>query len=125
MVTATHRPDGSGTSARVGVDLKAIPSASMSRDERERLVAALSRRVAHASHALLVSAKENGMPVTSAEVMIYDEESFSVVQTSRSLVEAHRRGLAIWSGKYWVPTPYCHDLEGALEERYLRETEYM
>lgn len=86
----------------------------------------LPRRVAHATHALLVASREfgqtSGMP-TALEVLVYDGESLSVRSTSAALRAAAARGLVMHvPPRYWVARGSAHVLEGELEERYLRET---
>lgn len=89
-------------------------------DDEVRL---LSRRVSHATHALLVASKEHNMPVTSAEVVIYDAEALGVVATAAALRAAarHRPPLAVFTGRYWVPTNHAQNLRSSLENRYLTE----
>lgn len=86
-------------------------------------VAALPRRTAHAMHALVYAGIELNMPVTAAEVCIYDSEAPNIVSTGAALREARERGLAIFTGKYWIATNEALELRSALEERFLRETE--
>ncbi len=62
------------------------------------------------------------MPVTAAEVCIYDEEALSVHSTGCALREAAHRGLAVFTGRYWVPTFLALNLRHEFEERYLCDT---
>lgn len=87
-------------------------------------VAELPRRTAHALHALIVTTRELGMPPTAAEVLIYDEESFSARQTARALREAGRLRLAVYvPPRYWAATNVTMEHATELEDRYLRETD--
>lgn len=94
------------------------------RDEVRRLeVEALSRRVAHATHALLEASRELGMPPKASEVLVYDVESLSSRQTGCALHEASKYGLTIRvPGGLWLARERAHDLRSALEDRFLRET---
>jgi hypothetical protein len=83
----------------------------------------IPRRTAHATHALLTASKEHNMPVTAAEVCIYDEEALSVRSTGSALREARVRGLAVFTGLYWIPTNFALDLRREFEERFLADTE--
>lgn len=90
-------------------------------EERREFVAKLPSRTAHALHALLATSIERNMPVTSAEVVIYDEEAFSAKDTGEALKHAKRLGLAGFTGKYWVPSTAAYELRYELEARYLSE----
>lgn len=95
----------------------------MTAEEKADYVAALPPRVAHAAHALLVCAREEHTPATAAEVCVYDShvEAFSARHTGAALREAQRRGLAINAFGVWVPTPWAHEVQLALEERALAD----
>jgi hypothetical protein len=84
----------------------------------------LTRRAAHAAHALLVAQSELRMPPTAQEVMLYDAEALSVQQTAGGLRAAKGEGLC-WPvpPKYWTPTERAQCLRTELEDRFLRETE--
>jgi len=86
-------------------------------------VAALTRRVAHATFALLETNRELGMPVKASEVVMYDAEALSVVATGRALSAARRRGLAENWGGVWTPSLLALDLRKALEDRFLTDTD--
>lgn len=57
-------------------------------------VAKLPRRTAHAVHALLEASRELNMPVTSREIVIYDEEARDARSTGAALREANQIGRA-------------------------------
>ena len=86
-------------------------------------VAALPRRTAHAVHALMACSRDLNMPVTAAEICLYDEEAQSVRGTGNALAHARRLGLAVFTGQYWVPSFTALDMRGAFEDRFLTETE--
>lgn len=86
-----------------------------------RNVGSLPPRVAHAMHALIVASVEHNMPVTAGEIVIYDEEARNATATGAALREARAYGLAVYTGRYWVPTNRALDLRTGLEERYLRD----
>lgn len=120
---------------RDGLDTKNIAFADMARTEEyvnslrrtpadaAEQVAGLPRRTAHALHALIVAEKELQMPVTAAEVAVYDLESFSAKGTGQALSSCCKRKLAVKAGKLWICTPAGRDLTAQLEERFLRETD--
>jgi len=85
-------------------------------------VAALSRRVAHATHALIESSRELNMPVKASEVIIYDAEALTVNSTGKALSAARRKGLAENWGRVWTPSLRALDLRKALEDRFLADT---
>jgi hypothetical protein len=91
-------------------------------EEELREVDQLPRRTAHAVHGLLVASREHGMPVTAVEVMVFDEEALSVQATARGLSDARRRGLASFTGKFWIPTPAAENLRRRFEDRFLDDT---
>lgn len=82
----------------------------------------LPRRTAHAVYALMTASKTLNMPVTTVEVLLYDEESLSVGSTGQALSHARRKHLAAYTGKYWVPTFFALDHRKEFEDRYLRDT---
>lgn len=86
------------------------------------LVAQLPRRVAHAVHALLFATKDLNMPPTSAEIVIYDEESSSAQETAAALRQAQKLGLAAFTGRYWVAAEAARSRVREFEERYLADT---
>jgi hypothetical protein len=88
------------------------------------IVAALPRRCAHATYALVAASRARNMPLTAGEVVIFDEEASSAVATGAALRHAQRRGLAVYTGKYWLPTNLALELRTALEDRYLAEVDY-
>lgn len=84
-------------------------------------VAALPRRAAHATHALLVAWLQINGPVKTSEVLTYDEESLSVGQTHSALRTAAKHSLVAFTGQYWIARERAHELKRALEDRYLAE----
>lgn len=94
------------------------------RDAAEQ-VAALPRRVAHAAHALLATTDEIGGPAVVAEIVVHDREALNVQSTSAALGRAcHKHGLAEnWGSGVWTPSLRARDLRGALEDRFLADTE--
>jgi hypothetical protein len=89
-------------------------------------VAGLSRRVAHAAYALLAAIDEHGGPVYSREVAVRDPEAPNARSTTTALMHAERSGLAAAAGPVpvvWIATPLCHELKGALEDRFLTDTQ--
>lgn len=87
-----------------------------------RAVDDLPRRTAHAIHGLLVASLEHGMPVTAAEVQVYDEEAIRVQATGKGLSHARRLGYAMYTGRYWIPSSLAHNLKSKFEDRYLSDT---
>jgi hypothetical protein len=83
----------------------------------------LPRRTAHAVHALIESSRQANMPVTAAEAMLYDEEARSPRATGLALANARKLGLAVYTGRYWIPSFDALALRYPFEKRYLRETE--
>jgi hypothetical protein len=92
------------------------------------LVAKLPRRTAHAAYALLAAWADISMPLTAAEVCVYDSEAPSVLSTACALREAQRAGLATYTprwrsdGRLWIATNLAHEYRAALEDRYLADT---
>lgn len=83
----------------------------------------LPRRTAHAVHALLYASYEAGMPVSAAEICVYDSEAISVRATGAALREARRLGLAEYYPPYWVASYIAGNHRKDFEERYLNDTE--
>lgn len=87
-------------------------------------VAALPRRTAHAAYALYAWINDNMGPARTSEVVVYDKEALDARSTGRALAAAKRVGLVdYWGSGLWTLTPHGRDLAGALEDRFLRETE--
>lgn len=87
-------------------------------------VAALPRRTAHATYALLATCEDQHGPAIASEVVIFDSEALSAFSTGRALAAARRRGLAQhWGGGVWAPSNLAYDLRGALEDRFLADTD--
>lgn len=88
-------------------------------------VAALPRRTAHAAHALLATTRELGYgPLLASEIIVHDSEATSSHATGSALASACRYGLADrWGMGLWSPSTHARDLEAALEDRYLSDTE--
>ncbi len=86
-------------------------------------VAGLSRRVAHATHALLCAVDEYRGPVTVAEVCICAEEKLTVRATTRALRTAQRHKLCLCDRvEQWWPTG-AYGVRYELAERFLADTE--
>lgn len=86
-------------------------------------VARLSRRTAHATYALIVTARDVGFPPYAREVVIHDPEAPSVSATAASRLP---RPLAVHTLSHpaiWCPTQLAYRLYPALEARFLRDTE--
>lgn len=91
---------------------------------RALIVADLPRRVAHATYALLYATREEKMPPYAREVVLYDPEALSAQETGTALHQASRYGLTVRApGGLWLAREAAHELEAALEERFLRETD--
>lgn len=88
-----------------------------------RMVNKLPRRTAHAVHALLVASAEHAMPVTAAEVQVYDEEAIRFQATAKGLAHARRLDLAIYTGRFWIPSVLASSLRRRFEDRYLSDTQ--
>lgn len=95
----------------------------------QEIVASIPRRIAHVVHALIESsgpyAYGPGFRRT-AEVLVYDSESYSVASTRAALSRGLKRGLVDRVGvrpAFWFPTNRAMDLRIALEERFLADTE--
>jgi hypothetical protein len=91
-------------------------------------VAALSRRTAHAVYALHAYIRENTGPAYANEVVLFDREAISTQATATSLANAEKLGLVEkWPSpgvsSLWTMTPHGGDLSGALEDRFLADTE--
>jgi hypothetical protein len=86
-------------------------------------VASLPQRTAHVVHALMASSRDHNMPVTAAEICLYDSEALSVRATGMALAHARKLRLAVYTGKYWIPSFVALDMRHAFEERFLDETE--
>jgi hypothetical protein len=89
-------------------------------DDPASEVAALPRRVAHATHALLAAAGQ--MPLKASEILLYDVEALSAASTGAALREAARKGLVANAGGLWFPRERAHRLQAQLEDRFLAET---
>jgi hypothetical protein len=89
-------------------------------------VAALPRRVAHATYALLAWGRDHPYgPHRPGDVVLYDAEAPSASSTSGALCRAMRNhGLVDrWGRGLFTPTLLGQDLFPALEARFLAETE--
>jgi hypothetical protein len=86
------------------------------------VVTKLPRRVAHAVCALVESQNALNMPVSAAEVCVYDSEALSVRSTAAALTAAQRLGLCVHTGRYWIATGAAMSLRYALEDRFLAES---
>lgn len=87
-------------------------------------VAALPRRTAHAAYALHAWIRDYTGPARASEVVLYDKEALDVRSTARALGAAKKLGLVdYWGAGLWTMTPHGGDLAGALEDRFLAETE--
>ena len=88
-------------------------------------VAALPRRVAHATYALLARTRDYPYGPHRAPVVVhYDIEAPSARSTADALRRAMSRGLVDrWGPGLWTPTLLAQDLRGALEDRFLADTE--
>lgn len=87
-------------------------------------VAALPRRVAHVSYAVIATAADIHGPVSPSEVILFDPESPSLAATCSALRRAINAGLVDrWGWGVYVSTLHAHDLHTALEDRFLSETE--
>jgi hypothetical protein len=90
-------------------------------EEKQLLVQAFPRRVAHATYALLVASREHNAPVTASEIAVYDTEALDARATGRTLQRAARYQLAGCVGRYWIPSNSAREFERALEARFLNE----
>ena len=91
----------------------------------QEVVAGLPRRTATRRYVLLEVEHDpslEGGPFLASQVVVYDEEALTARSTAAALRAAQRLGLAVCAGGYWTPTFRGYDLRGALEERYLEET---
>jgi hypothetical protein len=81
----------------------------------------LTPRVAQAVHALLETlAHTRGVPVTAAEVMIYDGQALTVQATAAALAAALRLGLTDRAGTgLWMAANQAREMRRALEDRVL------
>lgn len=87
-------------------------------------VKSLPARVAHVTHALLVSAKGRGsVPVRASEIVVSDWEALTVQDTVNALVRAKHEGLAVGAGGVWIATEKAHQVAEELEERSLADEE--
>jgi hypothetical protein len=102
---------------------EAWPGVRHTPPDAEQRVAALPRRVAHATYALLEASRVHNSPVTVSEIMIYDSEALSTSSTSSALQRARKLDLAVLAGRYWIPALAATDLREAFEERFLSETD--
>lgn len=87
-------------------------------------VKSLPPRVAHATHALLVTAKERGaVPVKASEIVIHDWEALSTQVTVNALTRAKHEGLALSIGGVWIATEKAHAVADQLEDRSFADQE--
>jgi hypothetical protein len=80
-----------------------------------------SDRVVRVVHALLEAQREAGIPVTAGEVCVYDDGALTVRSTGAALREAARRGLAAFTGRYWLATNEAMDRRREFEDRALAQ----
>lgn len=102
-----------------------IPAERQTPTDAAEQVAALPRRVAHATYALLAWGRDHPYgPHRPGEVVLYDPEAPSATSTSGALCRAMRNhGLADrWGRGLWSPSPLAQDLFPALEDRFLADT---
>jgi hypothetical protein len=92
-------------------------------DNRQQTVDELPRRTAHALHALLACAKDIGGPVIASEVVLYDSEAPNARGTAQALRAGARRGYCFCIKGTWWTTNALYEMQRALEDRYLRDTE--
>ncbi len=93
-------------------------------DDAAEQVAALPRRAAHATYALHAWIRDYIGPAKASEVVIYDVEALDSRSTGRALAAAQKLGLVErWGAGLWTMTLHGGDLAGALEDRFLAETE--
>lgn len=76
----------------------------------------ISPRVACVVHALLEQSREMNSPVTAAEVLVYDWQALSAQGTGAALREARKAGLAVFTGRYWIPTNAALDRRREFED---------
>jgi hypothetical protein len=89
-------------------------------------VAALPRRIAHATYALLAWDRDHPYgPHRTGDVVLYDPEAPSASSTSHALLRAMRDHSLVdrWGIGLFTPTNTGRLLFAALEDRFLAETE--
>lgn len=79
----------------------------------------LPERTAQVVHALMEAwtAAEGSVPVTAAEVMVYDSEALTVQSTAAALTSARRLGLADGMDGLWFATNRAWEMRRELEDR--------
>ena len=87
----------------------------------QETVDAMSPRMAHALHGLVLASLEQKGPPTAAEACIYDFDAISPRATGQALRHAAKRGYCFANRGYWWPLNDAYALRYALEDRALRD----